>query len=155
MGAQLLQSLGYASMLLLPLYLDFLAGNQAYKCSPWGTPTRNIFVWQRPCYLLNEGYAETFQALMEETEWDAYGTGNYEKCANCMAHCGYEPTAVADAVKNPLRIAAAALRGPRTEGPMAPEIALDGQRPAVYVFDELVRDAATKATEDNAHSSAA
>ena len=138
-----------------PLYLDFLAGNQAYKCSPWGTPTRNIFGWQRPCYLLNEGYAETFQALMEETEWDAYGTGNYEKCANCMAHCGYEPTAVADAVKNPLRIVAAAVRGPRTDGPMAPEIALDGQRPAVYVFDDLVRDAASKSAEDKAQSSAA
>ena len=137
-----------------PLYLDFLAGNQTYKCSPWGTPTRNVFGWQRPCYLLNEGYANTFQALMDETDWDAYGTGNYEKCANCMAHCGYEPTAVADAVRNPFRIVAAALRGPRTEGPMAPEIALDGQRPAVYVFDDLVRDAATN-TEDKTQSSAA
>lgn len=137
-----------------PLYLDFLAGNQTYKCSPWGTPTRNVFGWQRPCYLLNEGYAGSFQALMDETDWDAYGTGNYEKCANCMAHCGYEPTAVADAVRNPFRIVAAALRGPRTEGPMAPEIALDGQRPAVYVFDDLVRDAATNA-EDKTQSSAA
>jgi hopanoid biosynthesis associated radical SAM protein HpnH len=137
-----------------PLYLDFLAGNQTYKCSPWGTPTRNVFGWQRPCYLLNEGYANTFRALMDETDWDAYGTGNYEKCANCMAHCGYEPTAVADAVRNPFRIVAAALRGPRTEGPMAPEIALDGQRPAVYVFDDLVRDAATN-TEDKTQSSAA
>ena len=137
-----------------PLYLDFLAGNQTYKCSPWGTPTRTVFGWQRPCYLLNEGYANTFQALMDETDWDAYGTGNYEKCANCMAHCGYEPTAVADAVRNPFRIVAAALRGPRTEGPMAPEIALDGQRPAVYVFDDLVRDAATN-TEDKTQSSAA
>ena len=138
-----------------PLYLDFLAGNRRYTCSPWGTPTRNVFGWQRPCYLLNEGYAATFAELMEETEWDAYGTGRYEKCANCMAHCGYEPTAVADAVRNPLGIMMAGLRGPRTEGPMAPEIPLDGQRPAVYVFDDLVKDAAAKTASGNAKSSAA
>ncbi len=138
-----------------PLYLDFLAGNQSYKCSPWGTPTRNVFGWQRPCYLLNEGYAATFAELMEDTEWDAYGTGNYEKCANCMAHCGYEPTAVSDAVRNPLKIMLAGLRGPRTEGPLAPEIPLDGQRPAVYVFDDLVREAASKAAADKTHISAA
>ncbi len=56
-------------------------------------PTRNIFGWQKPCYLLGEGYAKTFKELMETTDWDLYGTGRYEKCANCMAHCGYEPTA--------------------------------------------------------------
>jgi len=139
-----------------PLYLDFLAGNQSYKCSPWGTPTRNVFGWQRPCYLLNEGYTATFKELMDETEWDAYGTGNYEKCANCMAHCGYEPTAVTDAVRNPLKIMMAGLRGPRTEGPMAPEIPLDAQRPAVYVFDDLVREAAAKnAPADKTRTSAA
>ena len=75
------------------LFLDFLAGNQTYHCTPWGMPTRNIFGWQKPCYLLGEGYVKTFKELMETTDWDAYGTGNYEKCANCMAHCGYEPTA--------------------------------------------------------------
>ncbi|MEO1130987.1 MAG: DUF3463 domain-containing protein, partial [Planctomycetota bacterium] len=76
------------------LYLDFLAGNQDYECTPWGNPTRNIFGWQRPCYLLGEGYASSFKELMETTEWDNYGTGRYEKCADCMVHCGYEPTAV-------------------------------------------------------------
>ncbi|MEQ8966330.1 MAG: adenosyl-hopene transferase HpnH [Azospirillaceae bacterium] len=123
------------------LYLDFLAGNQDYRCTPWGNPTRNVFGWQRPCYLLNEGYAPTFKALMEETDWDAYGTGQYEKCADCMAHCGYEASAVTDAVKNPLKALKVALRGPRTEGEMAPEIPLDGQRPAEYVFDTLVERA--------------
>jgi len=80
-----------------PDYLDFLAGNQEYHCTPWGNPTRNIFGWQRPCYLLGEGYVGSFKELMETTEWDRYGTGNYEKCADCMAHCGYEATAVSDA----------------------------------------------------------
>jgi hopanoid biosynthesis associated radical SAM protein HpnH len=94
------------------LYLDFLAGHQPYRCSPWGTPTRNIFGWQRPCYLLGEGYAASFQELMEETDWDRYGTGNHEKCANCMAHCGYEPTAVADGLAHPLKLARVTLIGP-------------------------------------------
>jgi len=123
------------------LYLDFLAGNQNYRCTPWGNPTRNIFGWQRPCYLLNEGYAKTFKELMETTDWDSYGTGNYEKCADCMAHCGYEPTAVSDAVRNPLKAAWTALRGPKTAGEMAPEIPLEGQRPARFVFDKLVAGA--------------
>jgi hopanoid biosynthesis associated radical SAM protein HpnH len=116
------------------LFLDFLAGNQQYHCTPWGNPTRNVFGWQRPCYLLGEGYARTFKELMEETDWDAYGTGNYEKCADCMVHCGYEATAVTDAVKHPLKALRLALRGIETEKPMAPEIALDRQRPAQYVF---------------------
>jgi hopanoid biosynthesis associated radical SAM protein HpnH len=71
------------------LFLDFLAGNQSYHCTPWGMPTRNLFGWQRPCYLLGEGYAKTFRELLEETDWEKYGTGNYEKCANCMVHSGY------------------------------------------------------------------
>ena len=75
------------------MFLDFLAGNQEAHCTPWGMPTRNIFGWQKPCYLLGEGYTKTFKELMETTDWDSYGTGAYEKCANCMAHCGYEPTA--------------------------------------------------------------
>ncbi len=116
-----------------PLFLDFLAGNQEFHCTPWGMPTRNIFGWQKPCYLFGEGYAKTFRELMETTDWDAYGTGRYEKCANCMAHCGYEPTAADAAISNPLKMLAVALRGIRTEGPMAPEIALDKQRPAAYV----------------------
>jgi hopanoid biosynthesis associated radical SAM protein HpnH len=123
------------------LYLDFLAGNQTYRCSPWGTPTRNVFGWQRPCYLLNEGTVASFAELMNDTQWERYGTGNYEKCANCMAHCGYEPTAVCDAAAHPLKTLMVALRGPRTEGPMAADIPLDGQRPADFVFDEVVAQA--------------
>ncbi len=120
------------------LFLDFLAGNQEYHCTPWGNPTRNVFGWQRPCYLLGEGYAKSFRALMEETDWDAYGTGNYEKCANCMVHSGYEATAVNDAVRHPLKAFAVSVRGVRTEGPMAPEIPLGSQRPAQYVFSQHV-----------------
>jgi hopanoid biosynthesis associated radical SAM protein HpnH len=123
------------------LFLDFLAGNQPYHCTPWGNPTRNYFGWQRPCYLLGEGYAKTFRELMEETDWDAYGTGNYEKCANCMVHSGYEATAVMDSVGNPLKAVAVAWRGIRTRGEMAPEIDLSGQRPAEYVFSRHVEQA--------------
>ncbi|HET8586000.1 MAG TPA: adenosyl-hopene transferase HpnH [Casimicrobiaceae bacterium] len=122
------------------LFLDFLAGNQQYHCTPWGNPTRNVFGWQRPCYLLGEGYAKTFRELMEGTDWDAYGTGNYEKCANCMVHSGYEATAVTDAVRHPLKALAVSLRGVRTEGPMAPEISLSKQRPAQYVFSRHVEE---------------
>ncbi len=120
------------------LFLDFLAGNQAYRCTPWSNPTRNIFGWQRPCYLLNEGYAGSFRELMDETDWEAYGTGRYEKCANCMVHCGYEGTAVADTVARPWKAAKVALFGVRTEGDMAPEIPLADQRPAEFVFESLV-----------------
>jgi hopanoid biosynthesis associated radical SAM protein HpnH len=115
------------------LFLDFLAGNQTYHCTPWGNPARTVFGWQRPCYLLGEGYASTFRELMEETDWDAYGTGHYEKCADCMVHSGYEASAVMDTVAHPLAAARVALAGVRTTGPMAPEIPLDGQRPAEYV----------------------
>ncbi len=78
---------------------------------------------------------------MEETNWDAYGTGNYEKCADCMVHSGYEATAVKDAVAHPLKALAVSLRGTRTDGPMGPEIPLDRQRPAEYVFSRHVEDA--------------
>jgi len=122
------------------LFLDFLAGNQSYHCTPWGNPTRTVFGWQRPCYLLGEGYARTFKELMEETDWDAYGTGNYEKCADCMVHSGYEATAVTDAVRRPWKALAVALRGVRTEGPMTPEIPLDRQRPAEFVFSRNVSE---------------
>jgi hopanoid biosynthesis associated radical SAM protein HpnH len=121
------------------LFLDFLAGNQTYHCTPWGMPTRNIFGWQKPCYLLGEGYAKTFTELMETTDWDSYGTGAYEKCANCMAHCGYEATAADAMFSSPLQAIKVALRGPRTDGPMAPEIALDRQRPAQYLFSDQVQ----------------
>ena len=123
-----------------PLFMNFLAGNEEYACTPWGKPTRNVFGWQRPCYLLGEGYAKSFQELMDTTDWDKYGTGNYEKCADCMVHSGYESTAVMDAVKSPIKTAMVALRGPKTTGTMAPEIPLDRQRPAEYVFSRHVQE---------------
>ena len=78
-----------------PLYLEFLMGKRDYECTPWGNPTYNIFGWQKPCYLLQEGYADTFDELMEETAWENYGraSGN-PACQQCMVHCGYEPSAV-------------------------------------------------------------
>jgi hopanoid biosynthesis associated radical SAM protein HpnH len=79
-----------------PLFLRFLQGLEDYQCTPWGSPAYNVFGWQKPCYLLGEGYASSFKELMETTEWDRYGTGRYEKCADCMVHCGYEPSAVND-----------------------------------------------------------
>jgi hopanoid biosynthesis associated radical SAM protein HpnH len=77
------------------LFLEFLMGKQHYKCTPWGMPTYNVFGWQKPCYLLQDGYADTFQELLDSTEWQNYGTesGN-PKCANCMVHSGYEASAV-------------------------------------------------------------
>jgi hopanoid biosynthesis associated radical SAM protein HpnH len=121
------------------MFLDFLAGNQEFHCTPWGMPTRNIFGWQKPCYLLGEGYAKTFTELMETTDWDTYGTGRYEKCANCMAHCGYEATAADAMMKHPIEAMMIGLRGVKTEGPMAPEIDMSKQRPAQYVFDSNVQ----------------
>jgi hopanoid biosynthesis associated radical SAM protein HpnH len=132
------------------LYLDFLAGNQSYHCTPWGMPTRNIFGWQKPCYLLGEGYAKTFKELMETTDWETYGTGKYEKCADCMAHCGYEPTAANAAFNNPLKALAVALRGVRTTGPMAPEISLADQRPAQYIFSAEVQKRLSEIRRDEA-----
>ena len=126
------------------LFLDFLAGNQSYKCTPWGNPTRNVFGWQKPCYLLAEGYASSFQSLMEETDWNSYGTGNYEKCADCMVHCGYEPTAVLDTLNHPLKALKTALFGVNTEKTMAPEIPLAGQRQAEYIFEDVIEDALNK-----------
>ncbi len=116
------------------LFMDFLAGNQTYECSPWSMPARTVFGWQKPCYLLGEGYTKTFKELMEDTEWDQYGVGKYEKCADCMVHCGFEGTATTDSVKNPLKLLKLAIRGVKTEGEMAPEISLANQRPADYVF---------------------
>jgi hopanoid biosynthesis associated radical SAM protein HpnH len=78
-----------------PLFLRFLMGKHDYECTPWGNPTYNMFGWQRPCYLLQDGYAETFKELMATTPWENYGrkSGN-EKCQDCMVHCGFEATAV-------------------------------------------------------------
>src|ERR1700687_4775053 len=137
------------------LFLDFLAGNQTYHCTPWGMPTRNIFGWQKPCYLLGEGYAKTFAELMETTDWDAYGAGRYEKCANCMALCGYEPTAADAMMKHPLKALAIAWRGVKTKGPMAPEIPMQKQRPAQYVFDSQVQLTVSQMRANEAREKAA
>ncbi len=134
------------------LFLDFLAGNQTYGCTPWGNPTRTVFGWQRPCYLLGEGYAKTFKELMETTDWDRYGVGNYEKCADCMVHSGFEATAVVDSVRHPLKLAKIALRGIRTDGAMAPEIPLTNQRPAEYVFSRHVENKLVEISEAEARA---
>jgi hopanoid biosynthesis associated radical SAM protein HpnH len=77
-----------------PLFLDFLEGKVDYQCTPWGIPSYSLFGWQRPCYLMGDGYTTTYKELLETTDWDQYGRGNDPRCENCMAHCGYEPTAV-------------------------------------------------------------
>ncbi|KWK69468.1 radical SAM protein [Burkholderia ubonensis] len=120
------------------LFLDFLAGNQTYKCTPWGNPARTVFGWQKPCYLVGEGYVKTFKELMEDTNWDNYGVGNYEKCADCMVHCGFEATAVMDTIAHPLKAFAVSRKGIKTEGAFAPDIPIDKQRPAEYVFSRHV-----------------
>jgi hopanoid biosynthesis associated radical SAM protein HpnH len=123
------------------LFLDFLAGNQTYACTPWSMPARTVFGWQKPCYLLGEGYVKTFKELLDDTDWDRYGVGNYEKCADCMVHCGFEGTAVLESFKNPLNLLKVTARGVKTEGAMAPDIPLDRQRPADYVFSSHVEQA--------------
>jgi len=137
------------------MFLDFLAGNQEAHCTPWGMPTRNVFGWQKPCYLLGEGYVQSFKELMETTEWETYGTGAYEKCANCMAHCGYEPTAADATLANPFKALKIALFGVKTEGPMAPEISLANQRPAQYVFAQQVEKTLTELNAEKARKAAA
>lgn len=77
-----------------PLFLDFLEGKVDFRCTAWGIPSYSVFGWQRPCYLMSDGYAVTYRELVETTDWDRYGRGRDPRCANCMAHCGYEPTAV-------------------------------------------------------------
>jgi len=77
-----------------PLFLDFLEGKVDYQCTPWGIPLYTLFGWQRPCYLMSDGYAKTYKEMLETTDWDKYGRGKDPRCENCMAHCGYEPSAV-------------------------------------------------------------
>ena len=77
-----------------PLFLDFLEGKVDYQCTAWGIPSYSIFGWQKPCYLMSDGYVKTYKELVETTDWSKYGRGNDPRCANCMAHCGYEPSAV-------------------------------------------------------------
>jgi hopanoid biosynthesis associated radical SAM protein HpnH len=83
-----------------PLFLDFLEGKVDYQCTAWGIPSYSIFGWQRPCYLMSDGYAKTYKELLETTDWSKYGRGKDPRCDNCMAHCGYEPTAVLATTKS-------------------------------------------------------
>ncbi len=83
-----------------PLYLDFLEGKREFECTPWGVPSYSLLGWQRPCYLLDDGHAATWRELLETTDWSAYGRGRDPRCDNCMAHCGYEPSAVLATTKS-------------------------------------------------------
>ncbi|MCU4184528.1 adenosyl-hopene transferase HpnH [Acidiferrimicrobium sp. IK] len=83
-----------------PLFLDFLEGKVDFDCTPWGIPSYSVFGWQKPCYLMADGYTETYKELIETTDWDRYGRGKDPRCANCMAHCGYEPSAVLATTKS-------------------------------------------------------
>jgi hopanoid biosynthesis associated radical SAM protein HpnH len=83
-----------------PLFLDFLEGKVDFDCTPWGIPSYSLFGWQRPCYLMADGYTTTYKELLETTDWENYGRGKDPRCDNCMAHCGYEPTAVVASTKS-------------------------------------------------------
>jgi hopanoid biosynthesis associated radical SAM protein HpnH len=83
-----------------PLFLDFLEGKLEFECTAWGIPSYSLFGWQRPCYLMGDGYVSTYKELVETTDWSKYGRGRDPRCDNCMAHCGYEPTAVLAATKS-------------------------------------------------------
>lgn len=133
------------------LYLNFLAGNEAYQCTPWSNPTYNVFGWQKPCYLLvDEGYASSFRELMQTTPWDRYGTGRHAKCNDCMAHCGYEGTAINDLFARPLHALSVLLRGTRVTGEMAPELPLvaDADKPAPVAEIPVGQIARRGAAED-------
>ncbi len=93
-----------------PLFLDFLEGKAEFACTAWGIPSYSCFGWQRPCYLMSDGHTKTYSELVETTDWDAYGRGRDPRCANCMAHCGYEPSAVL-ATMGSLHESLRALRG--------------------------------------------
>ncbi|MBV8193633.1 MAG: DUF3463 domain-containing protein, partial [Alphaproteobacteria bacterium] len=111
--------------------------------------------WQKPCYLLGEGYAKTFRELMEDTAWDRYGVGNYEKCADCMVHSGFEASAVKDMMRRPLKALAITMRGVKTGGPMAKDIPLDQQRPAEFVFSRHVDSKLVEIREAEARAKSA
>ncbi|MDE2405638.1 MAG: adenosyl-hopene transferase HpnH [Sphingomonadales bacterium] len=121
-----------------PLFLDFLAGNRTYECTPWSMPLYSVFGWQKPCYLVGEGYVQSFAELMEGTDWDQYGVGKYEKCSNCMVHCGFEGTAAREGLQRPLEFIKVAMKGIRTDGPMAPDIDLSHARQAEDVHAQQV-----------------
>ncbi len=83
-----------------PLFLDFLEGKVDFECTPWGIPSYSLFGWQKPCYLMSDGYTTTYKELLETTDWSKYGRGKDPRCDNCLAHCGYEPTAVMASTKS-------------------------------------------------------
>ena len=93
-----------------PLFLDFLEGRADFECTAWGIPSYSLFGWQRPCYLMSDGYTKTYKELIETTDWSRYGRGRDPRCDNCMAHCGYEPTAVLQTTRS-LRQSLRALAG--------------------------------------------
>src|SRR5437763_1638156 len=97
-----------------PLFLDFLEGRTDFKCTAWGIPSYSIFGWQRPCYLLADGYASSYRELLEGTDWEQYGRGRDPRCDNCMAHCGYEPTAVNESLRAPHKALLSTLRDLRS-----------------------------------------
>jgi hopanoid biosynthesis associated radical SAM protein HpnH len=93
-----------------PLFLDFLEGKVEYDCTAWGIPSYSLFGWQRPCYLMSDGYAQSYKELVETTDWSKYGRGRDPRCENCMAHCGYEPTAVLETMRSPRQYLRALVR---------------------------------------------
>jgi hopanoid biosynthesis associated radical SAM protein HpnH len=92
-----------------PLYLDFLEGKVDYDCTAWGIPSYSVLGWQRPCYLMSDGYVGSYKELVETTDWSKYGRGRHPSCENCMAHCGYEPTAVMATMRSPKEMVRAAI----------------------------------------------
>lgn len=132
-----------------PLFLDFLAGNQTYECTPWSMPLRTVFGWQKPCYLIGEGYVSSFKELMEGTDWEKFGVGKYEKCSNCMTHCGFEGTAATDAIRNPLKMFRIGRKGVKTDGPMAPDVDLSKARPAEDVYSSHLERELAKIAKEN------
>jgi hopanoid biosynthesis associated radical SAM protein HpnH len=136
-----------------PLFLEFLKGNWDLECTPWGNPTYNIFGWQRPCYLLQEGYCSTYQELLDTTDWSAYGrqSGN-PKCEDCMVHCGYEPTAVSQTFGSLRGLAAAArltLLGPwRNSEPSSDDpVSIAEPSPVIYQLEMPRRPARSEPEE--------
>ncbi len=100
-----------------PLFLDFLEGRADFPCTAWAIPNYSLFGWQRPCYLMSDGYVPTYRELVEDTDWEKYGRGKDPRCANCMAHCGYEPTAVLatmGSLRESLRAARESMSGTRS-----------------------------------------
>jgi hopanoid biosynthesis associated radical SAM protein HpnH len=110
-----------------PLFLEFLVGARDYACMPWGNPSFSIFGWQKPCYLLQDGYAASFQELLEETRWQRYGpAGGDPRCRDCMMHSGFEASAVDEgfaSLRGFLAMVRAALRGPRVPAPASEPLA--------------------------------